>query len=157
MAHMLVLHGPNLNLLGQREQTLYGAVTLDALNQQLTQQARASGHHLTCIQSNSEATLIDTIQQAPLQDTAFIIINAAGLTHTSICLRDALLAVNIPYIEVHMTNLAQREPFRQQSYLTDHACGIITGLGIHSYTAALYAADQCLQHTTSTEGATQPW
>ncbi|GAB4222650.1 MAG: type II 3-dehydroquinate dehydratase [Gammaproteobacteria bacterium] len=140
MAHLLVLHGPNLNLLGKREPNLYGHETLDSINQQLGIIAEQANHQISFYQTNNEATLLDHIHSAPQQDVNFIIINAAALTHTSIALRDALLAVAIPFIEVHLTNLAQREAFRQHSYLTDIALGSIQGFGIFSYQLALHAA-----------------
>ena len=158
MAHILILNGPNLNLLGQREEALYGSLGLASLNELLTEQAKGIGHLATCFQTNSETALIETVQQAPLQDVNFILINAAGLTHTSICLRDALLAIDIPFIEIHMTNITDREPFRQHSYLSDIACGTITGLGFHSYTTALFAADQWLLHNNPTKsGVDEQW
>lgn len=138
MARILVLHGPNLNLLGSREPSLYGRETLEQINQRLVKLAQQNGHTLEHFQSNAEHLLIDKVQKST--DYDFIIINPAALTHTSIALRDALLAVQIPYIEVHLSNIFQRELFRQQSYLSDCAIGIISGLGALGYELALQAA-----------------
>lgn len=140
MAHVCVLHGPNLNLLGGRESKHYGVTTLSSLNQQLKDVAKKMKHTLTCVQSNSEAQCIDWIHRAQ-NDTDCIIINAAALTHTSIALRDALIAVDVPFIEVHMSNIYQRESYRHHSYLADRALGVIIGFGVYSYIAALHAAD----------------
>mgnify|MGYP000280069991 FL=1 len=141
MASILVLHGPNLNLLGKREPDLYGHDTLDAINARLAAQAQQQGHQLTALQSNAEAELVEAIQQAA-GTCQFIILNPAALTHTSVALRDALLAVNIPCIEVHLSNIYSREAFRQQSYISDIAVGVISGLGASSYEYALRAALQ---------------
>jgi len=138
MAHILVLHGPNLNLLGSREPSLYGRDTLDQINHRLTELAQQYGHTIDHFQSNAEHMLIEQIQTAT--DIDFIIINPAAFTHTSIALRDALLAVRIPFIEVHLSNIYQRESFRQRSYLTDRAVGIISGFGALGYELALQAA-----------------
>jgi 3-dehydroquinate dehydratase II len=140
MAAILVLHGPNLNLLGTREPEIYGAATLPEIDRQLTDQAKAAGHSLQSLQSNAEHALIDRIQAARLDGTNFILINPGAFTHTSIALRDALLATAIPFIEVHLSNVHAREPFRQHSYLSDIAVGVICGFGPHSYTLALQAA-----------------
>jgi 3-dehydroquinate dehydratase-2 len=140
MASILVLHGPNLNLLGTREPEIYGAESLDDVNAELTQTAMTSGHHLLTLQSNAEYELIDRIHEARLEGINFIIINPGAFTHTSIALRDALLGVGIPFIEVHLSNVSSREPFRQISYFSDIAQGIITGLGVQSYHLALQAA-----------------
>ena len=137
MPAILVLHGPNLNLLGQREPGIYGADTLDAINKRLQGQAEQAGISLDTLQSNHEGALVDRIHQAALDGTRFIIINPAAFTHTSVALRDALLAVKIPYVEVHLSNVHAREPFRQHSYLSDKAVGVITGLGAASYELAL--------------------
>lgn len=139
---ILVLHGPNLNLLGSREPTLYGSHTLDEINTRLKQQAQQAGSALECFQSNAEAELIGRIQQAKADDITFIIINAAALTHTSIAIRDALAAVAIPFIEVHISNVYAREPFRQHSYLAAIAVGVISGLGPQGYELALEFALQ---------------
>jgi len=145
MAHILVLNGPNLNLLGTREPGIYGATTLVQIETSLVTQANALGHSLECFQSNAEAALIERIHQAPAQGTGFIIINPAAFTHTSVALRDALLGVGIPFIEVHLSNVHAREPFRQHSYLSDKAVGVICGLGAEGYRFALEAAHTRLQ------------
>lgn len=146
MANILVLHGPNLNQLGTREPGVYGATTLDQINQQLGEQASAAGHHLDSLQSNAEYQLIERIHAARNDGTAFIIINPAAFTHTSVALRDALLAVSIPFIEVHLSNVYKREPFRHHSYFSDIAVGVICGLGASGYRLALEAA---FEHVTS--------
>jgi 3-dehydroquinate dehydratase II len=140
VAHLLLLNGPNLNLLGVRESGVYGHVTLEQIHERMTQLAAEAGHRLSAFQSNSEAELIERIHQAPAGHVAFIIFNPAGLTHTSIALRDALLAVKIPFIEVHLSNVHARESFRQHSYFSDIAVGTITGLGAIGYELALRAA-----------------
>ena len=140
MASILLLHGPNLNLLGTREPGVYGAQTLDDINQALQQQAEAAGHRLECFQSNAEYRLIDRIHAARNDETAFILINPAAFTHTSVALRDALLAVSIPFVEVHLSNVYKREPFRHHSYFSDIAVGVICGLGASGYRLALDAA-----------------
>ena len=140
MAHLLLLNGPNLNLLGVREPGLYGHVSLEQIHERMTQLAAEAGHRLSTFQSNSEAELIERIHQAPAGHVAFIIFNPAGLTHTSIALRDALLAVKIPFIEVHLSNVHARESFRHHSYFSDIAVGTITGLGAIGYELALRAA-----------------
>lgn len=139
MAHVLLLNGPNLNLLGVREPGLYGHVTLEQIHERMTQLAADAGHRLSAFQSNSEAELIARIHQAPAGHVAFIIFNPAGFTHTSIALRDALLAVKIPFIEVHLSNVHARESFRHHSYFSDIAVGCITGLGAFGYELALRA------------------
>ncbi|WP_020210217.1 type II 3-dehydroquinate dehydratase [Gilvimarinus chinensis] len=140
MASILVLHGPNLNLLGTREPGTYGATTLDDINRQLVELARSQGHHLLALQSNAEYELIDRIHEARHEGVDFIIINPAAFTHTSVALRDALLAVEIPFIEVHLSNVYKREPFRHKSYFSDIAEGVICGLGAEGYQLALQAA-----------------
>lgn len=140
MATILVLNGPNLNLLGTREPEIYGATTLDDINQQLTAQALADGHHLMSLQSNAEYELVDRIHDARNEGVNFIIINPAAFTHTSVALRDALLGVDIPFIEVHISNVHQREDFRSKSYFSDVARGVICGLGTQGYELALQAA-----------------
>ncbi len=140
MASILVLHGPNLNLLGTREPGVYGATTLDDINRQLGEQARSQGHHLLALQSNAEYELIDRIHEARNEGVDFIIINPAAFTHTSVALRDALLAVEIPFIEVHLSNVYKREPFRHKSYFSDIAEGVICGLCAEGYQLALQAA-----------------
>ncbi len=140
MAHILLLNGPNLNLLGLREPGLYGHVTLAQIHERMTQLAAEAGHRLTAYQSNSESDLIEHLHQAPAGHVAFIIFNPAGYTHSSVALRDALLAVGIPFAEVHLTNVHAREPFRHRSYFSDIAVGTITGFGAVGYELALRAA-----------------
>ena len=140
MASILVLHGPNLNLLGSREPDVYGAATLDDINRELSDAATASGHHLLSMQSNAEYELIERIHEARQEGINFIIFNPAAFTHTSIALRDALLGVGIPFIEVHISNVHKREEIRQRSYLSDIAEGVISGLGSEGYLLALQAA-----------------
>lgn len=142
MATILVLHGPNLNLLGQREPEVYGRATLEEINNALAAAGAELYHELAFFQSNAEHELIQRIHQARDQGVAFIIINPGAYTHTSIALRDALLGVAIPFIEVHLSNIFARESFRQHSYLSDAAVGVISGLGAAGYTYALQAADQ---------------
>jgi 3-dehydroquinate dehydratase-2 len=134
---ILVLHGPNLNLLGTREPEVYGAVTLDQINAELTKIAAEAGATLVTFQSNHEGALIDRVQAARQDGTAFIIINPAAFTHTSVGLRDALAGVAIPFIEVHLSNVHRREPFRHHSYFSDLAEGVIVGLGADGYRLAL--------------------
>jgi len=134
---ILVLHGPNLNLLGGREPEIYGLVTLLDINRRLTAQGKAAGATVTCFQSNQEGTLIDRVQQAKNERVTYIIINPAGFTHTSVALRDALAGVAIPFIEVHISNIHAREPFRRHSYFSDQAVGTICGLGSRGYELAL--------------------
>jgi 3-dehydroquinate dehydratase-2 len=140
MATILVLHGPNLNLLGSREPEQYGSTTLAEINRRLEQQARDAGHHLLHMQSNAEYELVERVQEAQRESVSFIIINPAAFTHTSIALRDALAAVAIPFIEVHLSNTHAREAFRQHSYFSDLARGVICGLGAQGYELALQAA-----------------
>lgn len=140
MAKLLVLHGPNLNLLGTREPGLYGAQTLAAIDDQLAQQAAAAGHDLRTRQSNAEHELVEAVQQAREDDVAFIVFNPAAFTHTSVALRDALLAVDIPFVEVHMSNVHAREEFRRRSYFSDIAQGVIAGFGANGYEYALAEA-----------------
>ncbi|MCZ6718211.1 MAG: type II 3-dehydroquinate dehydratase [Gammaproteobacteria bacterium] len=146
MARLLVLNGPNLNLLGEREPEVYGTVTLEAINQRLATLAESAGHTITCYQSDAEHELIARIHGARGDSTAFIIINPGALTHTSIAMRDALLAVKIPFIEVHLSNVYAREPFRRHSYLSDIAVGVISGLGALGYELAFQAALQQIQN-----------
>lgn len=141
---ILVLHGPNLNLLGQREPELYGYETLADINDRLQMQASQAGVELDSQQSNAEHELIERVQQAR-GTYDFIIINPAAYTHTSIALRDAFQAVQIPFIEIHLSNVHAREPFRQHSYLSDIARGVISGLGAQGYEFALQAAVSQLQ------------
>lgn len=140
MASILVLHGPNLNRLGSREPGVYGATTLDQINQHLHELASQQGHHLLSLQSNAEHELIERIHAAGDEAIDFIIINPAAFTHTSVAIRDALLAVSIPFIEVHLSNVYKREPFRHHSYFSDVAEGVICGLGAKGYELALQAA-----------------
>ena len=140
MASILALHGPNLNLLGHREPHIYGSDTLDDINQRLTTQCDDAGHQFSHLQSNSEAELIDRLHQARTDGTAFILVNFGGFTHTSIALRDAMLATELPFIEVHLSNLHAREAFRHKSYFADIAVGSIVGLGAQGYELALQAA-----------------
>lgn len=134
---ILILHGPNLNLLGTREPEIYGRVSLDEINRNLSKIAENAGIRLENFQSNAEADLIDRIQQAMSDDTDFIIINPAAFTHTSVALRDALAAVKLPFIEVHLSNIFARETFRRESYFSDLAVGVISGLGSKGYELAL--------------------
>tara|TARA_R110000823_G_scaffold65421_1_gene153502 strand:+ start:92 stop:529 length:438 start_codon:yes stop_codon:yes gene_type:complete len=143
MAKFLVLHGPNLNLLGQREPEIYGATTLDDINIRLAELAQADGHQLDSMQSNAEHELVSAIQAAR-QQYDFILINPAAFTHTSVAIRDALAAVAIPFIEIHLSNVHRREAFRQQSYFSDLAVGVICGLGAQGYELALQAATKQL-------------
>nr|VFJ46855.1 MAG: 3-dehydroquinate dehydratase [Candidatus Kentron sp. FW] len=145
MAGLLLLHGPNLNFLGEREPEVYGGMGLTEINRKLVAFAREQGHQLACFQSNAEHELVDRIQAARKEDIGFIIINPAAFTHTSIAIRDALLAVSIPFIEVHLSNVYRREPFRHHSYLSDIAIGVIAGLGHQGYELALRAA---MEHVT---------
>ncbi len=134
---ILVLHGPNLNLLGTREPGVYGTTTLAQIDADLAQKAADVGATLKTFQSNHEGALIDRVQAARSDGTRFIIINPAALTHTSVGLRDALAAVALPFIEVHLSNIHRREPFRQNSYFSDLAVGVICGLGADGYRLAL--------------------
>jgi 3-dehydroquinate dehydratase-2 len=140
MTHILVIHGPNLNLLGTREPEVYGADTLAEINQDLTRIAKQKGITLQTFQSNSEADIVNCIQQARNEKVEFIIINPAAYTHTSIAIRDAFLATRLPFIEVHLSNVYAREDFRKHSYLSDIAVGVISGFGINSYRLAFEAA-----------------
>lgn len=140
---ILVLHGPNLNLLGLREPEHYGSATLDSINQALLNKAQQAQVTLETYQSNSEADLVTKIQSLATKKTDFVIINPAAFTHTSVAMRDALSAVKVPFIEVHLSNIYAREAFRQHSYFTDIAIGVISGLGAHGYELAL---DYGIQH-----------
>jgi 3-dehydroquinate dehydratase II len=140
MKKILVLHGPNLNLLGSREPDVYGRITLDEINSKLTQQAQQNGASLAAMQSNAEVALVERVQAARLDGTDFIIINPAAFTHTSVALRDALAAVAIPFIEVHLSNVFAREAFRKESFFSDLAVGVISGLGASGYELALQYA-----------------
>ena len=145
MANVLLLNGPNLNLLGEREPEHYGHDNLSQLEKRLQEHAKALGHTLTAFQSNHEGALVDRVQQAHRDDIAFVLLNPGGYTHTSVALRDALAAVKLPFIEVHVSNIYAREPFRHQSYFSDLAVGSISGLGAHGYELALLAADRWLR------------
>jgi 3-dehydroquinate dehydratase-2 len=140
MARLLLLHGPNLNLLGTREPEVYGRATLAEIDADLTARAQAAGHALTAFQSNAEHALVERVQAARSDGTDFILINPAAFTHTSVALRDALAAVALPFIEIHLSNPYRREPFRHHSYFSDLAVGVICGFGVDSYRYALDAA-----------------
>ena len=143
MKNILVLHGPNLNLLGSREPSVYGHVTLNEINERLMTLAGKSNSNLFCFQSNAEAELVERVQLAGQDGTDFIIINPAAYTHTSVALRDALAAVAIPFIEVHLSNVFAREAFRKESFFSDLAIGVISGLGAAGYE---YAVQFALNH-----------
>lgn len=149
MARLLVLHGPNLNLLGQREPEVYGHTTLEEINTAITQRAESLGHQVDCYQHNAEHELIDHIQAAKTDGVDFIIINPGAYTHTSIALRDAFLSVSIPFIEVHLSNVFAREAFRRQSYLSDIAVAVISGAGAIGYELAMLAAEHRLDQKVS--------
>jgi len=140
MASILVINGPNLNLLGSREPEIYGYLTLEDINARLTTQCEAAGHTIGFLQSNAEAEIIDRIHEARKEGVSFILINPAAFTHTSVALRDALLAVEIPFIEIHLSNVHAREEFRKHSFLSDVAVGSIVGMGPQGYELALAAA-----------------
>ena len=144
MARLLLLNGPNLNLLGTREPAVYGAATLASIEQRAVALAKELGHELATFQSNAEHELIGRIHQAGRDGVAFIIFNPAGFSHTSVALRDALLGVAIPFIEVHLSNIHAREAFRRHSYFSDVAVGVIAGLGAIGYELALRAASERL-------------
>jgi 3-dehydroquinate dehydratase-2 len=145
MATILVLHGPNLNLLGSREPGIYGSTTLEDINLGLVRLARERGHHLLHMQSNAEYELVERVQDAGREGVNFILINPAAFTHTSVALRDALSAVAIPFIEIHLSNVHAREEFRRVSYFSDLARGVICGLGAQGYELGLLAALQQLE------------
>jgi len=140
VAKILVLHGPNLNLLGEREPGIYGRTTLAEIDARLAARAQAAGHALESLQSNAEHDLVDRVQAARADGTAFMLVNPAAFTHTSVALRDALAAVALPFIEVHLSNPHAREPFRRHSYFSDLATGVVCGFGADSYAYALEAA-----------------
>lgn len=144
MAKLLLLNGPNLNLLGSREPEIYGSDTLNDIATHLSERASNDQHSLEHFQSNAEAELVDRIHQAAQEKVEFIIINPAAFTHTSIALRDALLGTQIPFIEIHLSNVHKREEFRQHSYFSDIAVGTIVGLGAQGYELALQAATRHL-------------
>jgi len=156
MAKLLVLHGPNLNLLGTREPAIYGSTTLADIDADLRDRAEAAGHAFDSVQSNSESALVDRVQAARQDGTDFIVINPAAFTHTSVALRDALAAVAVPFIEVHLSNPHAREPFRHTSYFSDLAVGVVSGFGADSYRYALDAALARLQPTTSKASTALP-
>lgn len=144
MASLLLINGPNLNLLGSREPGVYGTTDLAELERRLTELAGELGHDLQCFQSNAEHEIVDRIQQAAKTGTEFILLNPGAFTHTSIAMRDALLAVSIPFIEIHLSNVFAREDFRHNSYFSDIAAGCLFGLGALGYELALKAADRQL-------------
>ncbi|RKZ45814.1 MAG: type II 3-dehydroquinate dehydratase [Gammaproteobacteria bacterium] len=145
MAKILVLHGPNLNMLGIREPEVYGTTTLKEIDEQIKLFADSVGHKLASFQSNAEHELIDRIQLAKTKNIDFIIINPGAFTHTSVAIRDAFLSVSIPFIEVHLSNVFAREEFRKQSYLSDIAVAVVSGMGAFGYEVALQAAEQFLE------------
>jgi 3-dehydroquinate dehydratase-2 len=148
MTRLLVLHGPNLNLLGTREPEVYGHVTLQQIDRALADRAAQAGVALTSFQSNHEGALVDRIQAARAEKVDFIVINPAAYTHTSVALRDALTGVGIPFVEVHLSNVHRREPFRHHSYFSDQAEGVICGLGWKGYLYALeFALDRLAPDT----------
>ncbi|MDH5435273.1 MAG: type II 3-dehydroquinate dehydratase [Gammaproteobacteria bacterium] len=146
MTTILVINGPNLNLLGQREPEHYGNSNLDTINKRLAVIASDNSHDLETFQSNAEHDLVDRIHKAQAENVAFILINPAAFTHTSVAIRDALAATKIPFIEIHLSNIHAREEFRQQSYFSDLAQGVISGLGAIGYELALQAAVHYLKH-----------
>ena len=145
MAKILVIHGPNLNFLGTREPEQYGTTTLADIDANLLNLAEATGHELTSVQSNAEHELVDAVHAAKQEGVSFIVINPAAFTHTSVALRDAMAGVAIPFIEVHLSNVHAREEFRQHSYFSDLATGVISGLGAQGYELALQAAIKQLE------------
>ncbi len=152
MGHICVIHGPNLNLLSTREPETYGHTSLEEINRQLQQEAAQVGHTITCFQSNHEGAMVDFVQQSGAQADIFII-NPAAYTHTSVAIRDAFLAVAIPVIEVHLSNVHQREPFRRHSYLADICMGQVVGFGPFSYNLALQAACHFLRYEDASTSA----
>jgi 3-dehydroquinate dehydratase-2 len=148
MAIILLLNGPNLNLLGKREPDHYGKMTLQSIEKQLQSIAKKHGHELHCFQSNAEAALLERVHEAMSQQVAYILLNPAAFTHTSVALRDALLGVAIPFIEIHLSNVHKREAFRHHSYFSDIADGVIVGLGAQGYELALQAAIKKLSLST---------
>ena len=153
MAKLLVLHGPNLNLLGTREPEVYGRTTLADIDADLARRAAQAGHALETLQSNAEHVLVDRVQAARQDGTGFILINPAAFTHTSVALRDALAAVAIPFVEVHLSNPHAREPFRRQSYFSDLAVGVVCGFGALGYGLALVAAIRHLEDAAGHGGS----
>ncbi len=148
MSRLLLLNGPNLNLLGTREPAIYGAATLADIEAGLTARAAGLGHELTCFQSNHEGQLVDRVHAAKREGVAYLIVNLGAYTHTSIALRDALLGVGIPFVEVHLSNVHAREAFRHHSYFSDIAAGVIVGLGPIGYDLALQAVHARLASLT---------
>lgn len=155
MPKILILHGPNLNLLGDREPHHYGRDSLEAIDRRLVQAGRDAGFEVATFQSNAEAALVERVHAAKSDETAYIVINPAAFTHTSVALRDALAAVRIPFIEVHLSNVHAREPFRKHSYFSDIATGVITGLGAIGYELALTAAIRALRETQGARAASR--
>lgn len=145
MARFLLLNGPNLNLLGTREPETYGQQTLAEIEDSLTASARSAGHHLDCFQSNAEHELVERIQAAAAEGIDALLVNPAALGHTSVALRDALLAAAAPFVEIHISNIYAREPFRHKTYLSDIAAGCIVGLGTMGYRLALQAAMELVE------------
>jgi 3-dehydroquinate dehydratase-2 len=150
MARVLLLNGPNLNLLGSREPGIYGAQTLESIEKRAAEVARETGHELSAFQSNAEHELIERIHRAPADGIAFLVFNPGAFTHTSVALRDAIAAVRLPFIEVHLSNTHAREPFRKHSYFSDIAVGVITGLGAYGYELAVRAAARQLAQPKGT-------
>ena len=144
MSSLLLINGPNLNLLGSREPGVYGSTNLAEVEKRLTERAAALGHQLDAFQSNAEHEIVDRVQLAGREKVDFILLNPGAFTHTSIAIRDALLAVSIPFIEIHLSNVFAREDFRHNSYFSDIAAGCLFGLGAIAYELALQAADQAL-------------
>jgi 3-dehydroquinate dehydratase-2 len=147
MSSFLLINGPNLNLLGSREPEVYGAMRLGDIESHCAEVAKGLGHELACFQSNAEHELIDRVQQAAVDGVDFIILNPGGFTHTSVALRDAFLAVQIPFIEIHLSNTFAREEFRHNSYFSDIASGCLFGFGAHGYELALQAASQHISNS----------
>lgn len=145
MPDLLVINGPNLNLLGTREPEHYGADTLESINSRLIERANSDGLSIECFQSNSEVELIEQVHQAGKNGVRFLLINPAAFTHTSVALRDAVSGVDIPFIEIHLSNIHARESFREHSYFSDIAVGVISGLGAFGYELALQAATEHLK------------
>ena len=146
MSDFLLINGPNLNLLGSREPEVYGATRLEDIEARSAELAKEFGHSLTCFQSNAEHELIDRVQQAATDGVDFIILNPGAFTHTSVALRDALLAVRIPFIEIHLSNTFAREEFRHHSYFSDIAISCLFGFGAYGYELALQAASHYVSH-----------
>ena len=151
MAKILILHGPNLNLLGEREPKHYGRVTLAEIDDLLANMAHHGGHDTEHLQSNAEDALVERIHQASIDKVGFVLINPAAFTHTSVAIRDALAAVNIPFVEIHLSNVYAREEFRRHSYFSDLAIGVISGFGRHSYRMAMEAAIHYLANRSLVE------